>query len=1426
MSNDGDTSSITALSSNKGSDGLISLREAITAANNTSGLDTIDFGDGSAAGGADFLDAIPDTITLSGTQLVITDSVTITGPSTADLLTIDADHLSRVFNVDNVDPSAIDVELVAMTLTGGLVTGGVPAGAGGGIRTLESLTVRDSVITGNQGGKGGGIYAYNNAFGTTTIQNSTLSGNTANDSGGGIYSRTSNTTTIQDSLIYENSASLVGGGIFSHTGFGTTTIQNSMVSGNTAGYYGGGMAAYTTLFGMTIIQGNTVSGNSAYYGGGGIATITLRNGTARIQNSTVSGNYSADYGGGAALTTTESGTTTFQNNTVSGNYSAYDGGGIWSYTQYSTLTVENSVVAGNSAYYDSGGGVKSQTTGGATTIENSTISGNSAYYDGGGINSRTIQGGITTIRNSTISENAANYGYGGGTFSFTSGGTVMIQDSTVSGNSSYASGGGIASSTFNGSTTIQNSTVSGNSASTGGGIFSRNYDTTNLMSSIVAGNTATTSAADFLHSTLPGTDPEFVTFSLIGDNIDSGLPESHTPDMTTHNLVGQPVMAGGSGTIDPLLDALADNGGLTKTMALRYNSPALDLGSNPANLTTDQRGAPFSRDDGNGVDMGAYERQSVAGLRLVVDTVADENDGDYSAADLSLREAIGLANGSIGVDTVMFDIAGSGPHTIAPLSALPAIIDPVIIDGTSEPDFADAPIVEIDGSSTPAPANGFYLQGAGSSGSTIRGLVINGFNAAGVPASSAAIRVDNGSDGNTISGNYLGLDADGSTVAANRFGLHISSANNMIEGNVISGNNRGILLNGGGADNNTVRANLIGTNAGGNASRGNTTDGVKIRGGSNNTIGGPSETDGNTISANVTGAGVAIFGGSANNNTVQHNLIGTKSTGDANRGNNVGINLIGAPGTTIKDNVVAGSKRQAIRLIKPDTTGTLIENNLIGIDLTGAPIGTTYDGIQIANAPDNTIRGNVIANSGYNGIRLLNAGATGNIVQGNLIGTALDGTTPMGNALAGILIKNAPGNQIGGMEPGEGNTISANGEHGILIERPGATDNTIEGNQIGTDIAGTTPLSNGSHGIQISDGTGNVIGGIAAGAGNAIGGNGGAGIAVTGGIVTIQGNFIGTDAGGMLDLGNTSDGIIVNGGLATIGGEAVGAGNTIAHNGNNGVKINSGTGNAIHRNSIHDNAALGIDLKPNGVTTNDTGDADDGANNRQNFPVLTSAVSSGGNTTISGTLNSIANSTFTVEFFSSPTADPSGFGEGQVFLGSTVVDTDGSGNMSFSPTFDVAVTVGHVISATATDANGNTSEFSAAMVVSDAMPAAGRESDGGSARSMTHPTPMPIVIAPVDRLAATGLSLNVSEEQRAESRKRNEASFVNRKLRIANHKSIERSIAVMDELAHAAGLDDLDGTTHEDDLMFDLLGAGEAETSLVASLADAAFAEM
>jgi hypothetical protein len=272
----------------------------------------------------------------------------------------------------------------------------------------------------------------------------------------------------------------------------------------------------------------------------------------------------------------------------------------------------------------------------------------------------------------------------------------------------------------------------------------------------------------------------------------------------------------------------------------------------------------------------------------------------------------------------------------------------------------------------------------------------------------------------------------------------------------------------------------------------------------------------------------------------------------------------------------------------------------------------------------------------------------------------------------------------------------------------GATGNFIRGNYIGIDVTGTITFTCHNECIRLNDNA-NTVGGSAPGAGNRIGGSDSSGIFVqqssSGSI--IQGNFIGTDETGTVRIPNPTYGIRVyqaTGGV-TIGGINPGEGNVISNSGTAGVGVEISGRATIRGNSIFDNASanptygLGIDLLEGtvpGVTFNDAGDADTGSNGLQNYPFITSVVYGASTTTVNGTLSSAPSTIYDVDFYGNPLCQrrPQDLTEARTFLGTQPVTTDGSGNASFSVVLPVAVANGSLLTATATDPAGNTSELS------------------------------------------------------------------------------------------------------------------------------------
>ena len=364
-----------------------------------------------------------------------------------------------------------------------------------------------------------------------------------------------------------------------------------------------------------------------------------------------------------------------------------------------------------------------------------------------------------------------------------------------------------------------------------------------------------------------------------------------------------------------------------------------------------------------------------------------------------------------------------------------------------------------------------------------------------------------------------------------------------------------------------------------------------------------------------------------------------------------------------------------------------------------------------------TIKG-LVVNGFDSGISISVSNGT---VRGCFIGTDASGMTAVGDNRNGFSGSgSATGITVGGPLAADRNLIAGNWGQDVGLGGVGAT---VEGNLIGTDATGaaTLPVANPARQgtytpIEVSS-----VGGTTYIRGNVVGASIGAAILVGLGSPSsfdtiLQGNFVGTDATGTVDLGNsTVAGIELDTTDVTVGGTGAGEGNVIAFNGRGVYLDPDALRCTIRGNSIHSNGRR-VPYSPQGIQffnpnmpidyftpfPNDPEDADTGPNAGQNFPIITSAVSSGPNTTtITGVLNSAPNTLFTLDFYSNPSCVtfPRSYYEGRTYLGSDQVTTDGNGNAPISSVLPVAMDPGSRVTATATDPDGNTSEFSQRMVI-------------------------------------------------------------------------------------------------------------------------------
>jgi hypothetical protein len=550
---------------------------------------------------------------------------------------------------------------------------------------------------------------------------------------------------------------------------------------------------------------------------------------------------------------------------------------------------------------------------------------------------------------------------------------------------------------------------------------------------------------------------------------------------------------------------------------------------------------------------------------VTVDSTTDVIDGTTSSISaliaspgsdgvISLREAIEATNNDAGTDTIEFDIpvadAGyevsgiTGTWTISLTSPLPILTGGgTIISGTTQAANQgdlnpDGPEIEISGASLS------FVQCVDiqSADNVVHGLVINRCPLFGVVIQTS------GADYNTVSGNYLGTDATGSSDLGNKFGVGIGDGaqGNVVGGdtpeerNLISGNDQyGVYIYNDDSDRNTVSGNYIGTDATGTQALGNGETGVGISyGPQSNTVGGDTAGERNLISGND-GVGVSISEDGTTNNTVCGNFIGTVVSGTQALGNSgVGVRIsAGAQNNTVggdtegERNVISGNS-SGVHIGGADTMSNTVSGNYIGTDLTGSSdLGSTFAGLRITSGGQyNTIGGqtagerNVISGGNFHGVHIEGSGTENNIISGNYIGTDASGTQALGNTYDGVRIEGgAQDNTIGGQTAAERNVIVASTWNGVYIKGTGTDGNTISHNYIGTDVTGTQDKGNTYNGVKIDD--------------------------------AAQGNTVGPN-------------------------------NLIAHNDRRGVYVDGTgtTGNTITENSIHSNGGsyLGIELTSGG----------------------------------------------------------------------------------------------------------------------------------------------------------------------------------------------------------------------------------------------------
>jgi hypothetical protein len=924
------------------------------------------------------------------------------------------------------------------------------------------------------------------------------------------------TVAISGLTIADGLASIQGGGI---DNLGTLALSNCVLTANHAGSDQGG-GVYNGPGAVLTLNNCTLSANQvddASGSGGGIFNA----GMLTISQCTVAGNFAAE---GAGIYNSAAGIVNISGSTISNNSGASDGGGISNAAGAVTLT--NSTLSGNSAI-DNGGGIRSS---GTLVVSNCTFTANTnsdAY--GSALNAS----GSASISNSTISGNVSQSGYGAILLGSQD---TMLSDCIISGNTTSQSGtiiGGAAISgcTISGNTvtgadsaggiidagTISDCTISGNTGWVGGIINARTISNCTISGNLGDAPPSFPTAGGIAALAAPASDVVIAVLSCtIADNTVAN--KVHTASQLYSGQVG----TGTGDAIIQLHDAIiAGDGSVPNFLA--------DVGG-----SFSSQGYNLSSDGGAGFLTGPGD---LINANPLLGPLQNNGGPTPTMALLPGSPAVDAGDNTGAPD---FDQRGSG---------FPRIVGGVIDIGALEVQLGPAKYFQLGAPAQVTSDTPFDV--------TLTALDAYGHMAAGY-LGTVTFSTSDPASGVVLPPNYAFMAADN--------GLHLFSG--------------GLTLSTPGSQTVTVADTLV-----------------------------------PTINGSLTVA-------------VSPPIFVVNTTADSGPGSlrQAILNADAAPGpSSIQFAVNSGV--QTIELASPlpaitepvviDGTSQPGYAGVPLIELDGAGAGPQADGLLIT-AGDSVVEGLVINRFTLAGIELRSNG--GDILEGNYIGTDVTGSMALGNSI-GVSVSSA-NNTIGGTATGAGNVISGNLGDGILFSA-GATGNVVQDNLIGTDATATVSLGNGQNGVHLLSASGNAIGGTGSGAAN-----------------------------------------------------------VIAFNGNDGVLVDTGMGNSIRQNIIygHDNG-LGIELI-------------NGGNNDLPFPVLTVVTSDGVSTSISGLLVSTPNTALTLEFFANSTSNPSGFGEGEQLLGTGAVTTNSHGAASFTMTFAVAVPLGELIAATATDPANDTSEFS------------------------------------------------------------------------------------------------------------------------------------
>jgi len=728
--------------------------------------------------------------------------------------------------------------------------------------------------------------------------------------------------------------------------------------------------------------------------------------------------------------------------------------------------------------------------------------------------------------------------------------------------------------------------------------------------------------------------------------------------------------------------------------------------------------------DGNVVEGNSILDNSLGGVLIEAGARSNVIGG-------TVREARNIVSGNGGNGIAIID-SGTSDNLIQVNAIADNSAAGVLIEGGASRNTVEGVMTATLPGSIRRNQHGVVIRGSGTTENVVRAYVVAENAGAGVLIEDSASRNTIGGSSfekfNAFDSNQTGVLIRGSGTTENVVRLSESAHNrgdgvlidnapaNLISDTFLWANDgHGLVITGSSARENEVRFNLIRPFAA--AEPGNAGDGLRITGGARDNV-----VLGNRLESNG-GNGIRIDGSSTAGNQLQDNDI-LRNRGDGVLIDGAFANVVSGDLDT-RSSVIAGNFGDGVEVRGAGAFFNRVEGIFIGFALDGTPLGNRENGVRLHQAPFNTVRSNLSRHNLGHGV--LVDRAADNVIEDNGIadnglhagdifsnnGIELRGPEATRNSVvhnrivrqfAGVHLHDAPDNFVGGDVPLARNLL-INNLNGIRLKGTDARGNLIQGNWVFNSLGA---------GIFLEGAPDNLIGGSSSAATNEIQGNQ-SGILLRGAGATgnrVQGNFLRTDIGELGLVGNRAAGVAIDQGASNnrIGGLLPHEGNLIRANGGDGVRVVSGTGNAILSNSIYDNDDLGIDLGNDGVTPNDAGgDPDTGPNNLQNFPDITLAHKFGAPIVVQGSLHSLPDRVFTIQIFRAPLADPSGHGEGRYLLHTFELTTNSLGNAVID--VEVPGPPAGYITATATlmvDHDGNratppvprdTSEFSAARKI-------------------------------------------------------------------------------------------------------------------------------